>query len=251
MGPNNFGHLLKFLILLVILMAKSFLSPPSLWYWLIATIPILSFGGSAFIAYFFWVRGPFIPVPFTVAGHESACYYFEVVSFVSIICLLIATWRTFRSLSRSHGSSRKGPSTNQIIAIYAVSLVGLIGIGLYGAFVFIVEQRGSLEIKAILHIGSLLVLTIYLIGSNAIVASVNRLKVILPRWIYHLVALLLVIAYGVSVTLSWRSVTPGFVIFAAVMGYLAIAVVFAGFPIHAHLLFGAGFVIPFVRAKKV
>jgi hypothetical protein len=236
---------------MVIPMGKSFFSPPSFWYWIIAIVPILSFIGSAVRAYFLWVRGVFAPLPFTVPGDDSVCLYFEMATFVSVICLLVVTWRAFRFLSRSHGTPRRSPSTNQLIAIYVVSIIGLIGIGLYGLFAFVVGQRVSLAIKVMIHIGSLLALTFFLIGSSAIWAKVNRLKTILPRWIYHSVTLLFVIGYGISVILIWNTSTSGFVMCTSVIGYLAIALVFAGFPIHAHLLFGAGFVVPFASAKKV
>jgi hypothetical protein len=102
----------------------------------------------------------------------------------------------------------------------------------------------------LLHVGSLLALCLFFLGTNLVLLRARRAAIDFWIWAYDVVALLFDIVYGV-VLLMYSDKEDLPITAISVMAYVTIFLQFARFPVNGWQVLPSEFVIPFWSQPKV
>jgi uncharacterized membrane protein len=223
----------------------SFLRPPSLWYWILSALPLLSYSATAVIVYYNWTGGTYYPIPYFIVGHRSGPYLFGPSAVIVVISLFFVAWSTFRFLRKSTHILRK--TQLEKLSVYGASGIGFISCALYAAMALF-QVQGTAGMKWGLHIATLASVTLFSTTVTAVLAHGKRITPTWLVWAYDIMVLVLEIIYGI-LAFSLSKITDALTLFCA-LGYVTIALAFARFPLLGKHLLGPAFIVPFATSKK-
>jgi hypothetical protein len=221
--------------------------PPSVWYWILAVVPLLSYIAAAIYAYFIWESEEYMPVPSIVAGYGEAGYCFGIPAVLVVISIWAVSWRAFRRFMRSARIPRR--TFSQQVPLFVFPGIGAIGGVLYALMGFVTIQT-SFNWHVGLHIGTLGALWLFLVGSSRVMSETGYSKVDFGLWVYDGMVLLIEIMYGVMLIFYRVKDAVSFQMLS-VIAYAAVGLQFARFPIHGWQLLGAEFVFPLRALRPV
>jgi hypothetical protein len=222
-------------------MPKShFLRSRSVWYWVLAVVPILSYLIAAELTSYYFPEHPTILLPSHVANSENGLYGYSIPAILVVAAIWYISWYAFQRFTKSHRFPRK--TFSQIAPLYVLPILGFVSSLTYSAQAFITITF-NVGLHCVLHISTLFLLWFFFAGSSVIFAQSNFRPVPNWLWIYDIVTLLVIIGYGVF-TFTFPSAVQTLHILTLI-AYLALGLVFVRAPIHGSQILGPEFVNPF------
>jgi hypothetical protein len=219
-----------------------FLRPPSLWFWLLPVLPVLSFAVCLAIMGFDLMGLEYFFPPFVAANQDSAATFFFLSSLAISALQIYVAWRTFRFLTKWQRIPRK--TVPEMLAAYAISLLGFAAAILYVA-VPIIPRAPSPNRRLVVHLSSLVTLSLFFITATLLFSYARHAIVDWRIWAFDGVTILVEIGYARMAFVIPKTAVQ--VAFTAILGYAALALSFARVPIHARTMLAAQFPLPWEK----